>query len=314
MAVLAIYLHKLADFMAGGIWEAFFFEDDIRAMVRESGISATKPIFPSYLLPSFKFTFPGRRRHSASSTSSTASASSEYSGDRGDAASSSVTTPNGSPPDGDSAIKTLGTKNAARRLSRTAADTLRCLSCATDIAFTSQIISKGFTGRYGRAYLISPPPTGPGPVDPEASPSSLLNVRIGKNENRQLVTGWHVVADICCGICSRKLGWKYVDAKEESQKYKVGKFILETERVVTHRSWEDVPISEGLELMYEMEDEGHAERKDSDGEDHSEIEFDSEDDEECEAVFAGLWDAETAAKRRSRLGARPKPARDSSES
>lgn len=305
--------------MAGGIWEAFLFEEDIRAMVRESGISATKPIFPSYLLPSFNFYFPGRRRHSASSASSTASTPSDASSGHGDktAASSVVTTPDGSPPNGDSSAmkNSPSSKTATRRLSRTAADTLRCSSCATDIAFTSQIISKGFTGRYGRAYLISPPPTDP--VNPGASSSSLLNIRVGKNENRQLVTGWHVVADICCGICSRKLGWKYVDAKEESQKYKVGKFILETERVVTHRSWEDVPISEGLELMYEMEDhegEAAAGRKEGDGEGHSEIEFDSDDDEECEAVFAGLWDAETAAKRRSRLAARPKPSRDSSES
>ncbi|UKZ77919.1 hypothetical protein TrVFT333_005648 [Trichoderma virens FT-333] len=283
--------------MAGGIWEAFFFEEDIRAMVRESGISATKPIFPSYLLPSFKFAFPGRRRHSASSTSSTASTGSEPSSSRSDGASSAVTTPDGSPPDGDSAFNSLRSSAEPRRLSRTAADTLRCSSCATDIAFTSQIISKGFTGRYGRAYLISPPPAG----------SALLNIRIGKNENRQLVTGWHVVADICCGICSRKLGWKYVDAKEESQKYKVGKFILETERVVTHRSWEDAPISEGQELIHEVEEEEDKTSKDDDdGEEHSEIEFDSSDEDECEAVFAGLWDAETAAKRRSRLAARPK--------
>ncbi|KAK1249935.1 hypothetical protein MKX08_009938 [Trichoderma sp. CBMAI-0020] len=303
--------------MAGGIWEAFFFEEDIRVMVRESGIAATKPIFPSYLLPSFKFTFPRRRRRSASSTSSTSSTSSDLSSGPGDGALSAVTTPNGSPPDSDSAIATLGNKITGRRLSRTAADTLRCSSCATDIAFTSQIISKGFTGRYGRAYLISPPSADL--ANAKASPTSLLNVRIGKNENRQLVTGWHVVADICCGICSRKLGWKYVDAKEESQKYKVGKFILETERVVTHRSWEDVTISEGLELMDEMaeaeaEEEAAREKKDGDSQGHSEVEFDSEDDEECEAVFAGLWDAETAAKRRSRLGARPRPARDSSES
>ncbi|EHK41311.1 uncharacterized protein TrAtP1_004763 [Trichoderma atroviride] len=300
--------------MAGGIWEAFFFEEDIRVMVRESGIAATKPIFPSYLLPSFKFTFPGRRRRSASSTSSTSSTSSDFSSGPGDGALSAVTTPNGSPPDGDSAITTLGNKISGRRLSRTAADTLRCSSCATDIAFTSQIISKGFTGRYGRAYLISPLADS---ANANAPSVSLLNVRIGKNENRQLVTGWHVVADICCGICSRKLGWKYVDAKEESQKYKVGKFILETERVVTHRSWEDVTISEGLELMDEMaeeEEEIARGKKDGDSQGHSEVEFDSEDDEECEAVFAGLWDAETAAKRRSRLGARPRPARDSSES
>ncbi|PNP58029.1 hypothetical protein THARTR1_02187 [Trichoderma harzianum] len=288
--------------MAGGIWEAFFFEDDIRAMVRESGISATKPIFPSYLLPSFKFTFPGRRRHSASSTSSTGS---EPSSSRGDDASSAVTTPNSSPPDGDPAFSNLRSTAEPRRLSRTAADTLRCSSCATDIGFTSQIISKGFTGRYGRAYLIAPPPADP----------SLLNIRIGKNENRQLVTGWHVVADICCGICSRKLGWKYVDAKEESQKYKVGKFILETERVVTHRSWEDTTICEGQELMYETEQKDDRAKKDDDGdgEEHTEIEFDSSDEDECEAVFAGLWDAETAAKRRNRLAARPRAAQQQGE-
>ncbi|KAL7928446.1 yippee domain-containing protein [Trichoderma chlorosporum] len=284
--------------MAGGIWEAFFFEDEIRAMVRESGISATKPIFPSYLLPSFSFAFPGRRRHSASSTTSTGS---EPSSSRSDGAFSTATTPEGSPPEGDSAFSSLKSTAEPRRLARTAADTLRCSSCATDIAFTSQIISKGFTGRYGRAYLISPPP----------AETLLLNVRIGKNENRQLVTGWHVVADICCGICSRKLGWKYVDAKEESQKYKVGKFILETERVVTQRSWEDAPISEGLELLHEAEGKEGKMKKDDgddDGEETAEIEFDSSDEEECEAVFAGLWDAETAAKRRSRLAARPKPA------
>ncbi|CRK35816.1 hypothetical protein BN1708_016471, partial [Verticillium longisporum] len=37
-----------------------------------------------------------------------------------------------------------------------------------------------------------------------------------------LVTGWHVVADITCAVCHAKLGWKYVDAREEAQKYKVG--------------------------------------------------------------------------------------------
>lgn len=111
------------------------------------------------------------------------------------------------------------------------------------------------------------------------------------------------MADICCGICSRKLGWKYVDAKEESQKYKVGKFILETERVVTHRSWEDVPLSEGREVAWEVEGKGG--EKIGGGkreEEEEEVEFDSSDEEECEAVFAGLWDAKTAARRRIRLG------------
>ncbi|KAK1239688.1 hypothetical protein MKX07_001142 [Trichoderma sp. CBMAI-0711] len=288
--------------MASLIWGAFALSnDDTPAMVRESGIAATKPIFPSYLLPSFKFALPGRRRHSASSSSSTSSAASTQS--ESSSVSSAVTTPTGSPPDDreftfDAPLKSE--PSPGRRLSRTAADTLRCSSCSTDIAFTSQIVSKGFTGRYGRAYLISPA-TSTGLSWSSASAPSLLNIRIGKDENRQLVTGWHVVADICCGICSRKLGWKYVDAKEESQKYKVGKFILETERVVTHRSWEDVPLSEGREVAWEMGGGGEEETGGGKVEEE-EVEFDSSDEEECEAVFAGLWDAKTAARRRIRLG------------
>lgn len=110
------------------------------------------------------------------------------------------------------------------------------------------------------------------------------------------MTGWHVVADITCGTCASKLGWKYVDAKEAAQKYKVGKFILETERVMTYRSWELVPVGE-------LDD-----KQPSDDRDSAEVVFDSDDEDECEDVFAGTWDAQTAAKRRSRKVARRKPA------
>ncbi|KAK2021136.1 yippee-domain-containing protein, partial [Colletotrichum zoysiae] len=155
-------------------------------------------------------------------------------------------------------------------LARTQPDTLRCSTCSCDIAFSSQIVSKGFTGRYGRAYLVAPTP-------PPSAP------------NRQLVTGWHVVADITCVLCSAKLGWKYVDAKELSQKYKVGKFILEVERVVPFRSWEDAPAG------------GRGISQD-DGEEEEEVDvvFDSEDEDDLEDLFSGNWDPEVVAKRRSR--------------
>ncbi|KAF7563040.1 hypothetical protein G7046_g1086 [Stylonectria norvegica] len=241
-------------------------------MVRDSGISATKPIFPAYLLPSFKFPFS--RRHSASSSSS------------GDSPSPSVaTTPENSPPN----HRPFTKSTASLRLSRTAPDTLRCSTCSADLAFASQIISKGFTGRYGRAFLVAPPA-------PPAE-QSLLNIRVGKSENRQLVTGWHVVADIACGTCASKLGWKYVDAREPAQKYKVGKFILETERVVTFRSWEDVEESDSRRVESDVP---------TDEED--EVVFDSEDEDECEDVFAGTWDPEMVAKRRSKTISRQKPA------
>lgn len=246
-------------------------------MVRDHGISATKPIFPTYLLPSFKFHFP--RHHSPLSSSS-----------GGSPPSSADTTPDNSPPRQESRTKSVTTC----RLSRTAPNTLRCSTCSVDLAFASQIISKGFTGRYGRAYLVAPP-------SPPA-PSTLLNIRLGKSENRQLVTGWHVVADISCENCASKLGWKYVDAKEQTQKYKVGKFILETERVVTYRGWDDVELGDAEESF----DDSH--NDDS----HNEVEFDSEDEDECEDVFAGTWDAETVAKRRRRrstMSSQQKPSR-----
>ncbi|KAL2114522.1 hypothetical protein VUR80DRAFT_6007 [Thermomyces stellatus] len=179
------------------------------------------------------------------------------------------------------------------RLTRCNADTLRCSTCSTDLAYSSQIISKGFTGRHGRAYLVGPPTT-----DSTSTPSSsystpdLINVRVGRCESRQLVTGWHTVADISCAVCHTKLGWKYVDAKEYSQRYKVGKFILETERVVTYRSWEDVPVT--------RTGSGSGVSPGVAGE---EIEFDSDDEDECDDIFSGTWDRESVARRRNRRAA-----------
>lgn len=156
------------------------------------------------------------------------------------------------------------------------------MHCSSDVALTQQIISKGFTGRYGRAFLVAP----------AAQTDALMNVRVGRSESRQLVTGWHVVADITCVTCRSKLGWKYVDAKEAAQKYKVNKYILETERVVTFRSWEDVDVA----IMEEREEER--------GCDDGDVVFDSEDEDECEDIFAGTWNREDVKARRASMPAR----------
>lgn len=71
-------------------------------------------------------------------------------------------------------------------------------------------------GRNGRAYLFA----------------NVVNVIKGANEDRQLITGLHTVADISCIQCQEVLGWKYEKAYEESQKYKEGKFILEKAKVM----------------------------------------------------------------------------------
>ncbi|KAM3514645.1 hypothetical protein MY11210_001751 [Beauveria gryllotalpidicola] len=250
-------------------------------------ISATPPIFPSYLLPSFKFPF--LRRRSISTSSSPAS-------------------PPSSPKPASSPAAAAA---AGGRLQRLGPDTLRCTACSADLALAAQIISKGFTGRYGRALLVAPPPPPPPPPaatsaadddsdsDFEGGDSpSLLNIRIGRLENRQLVTGWHVVADISCGGCSRKLGWKYVDAKEKSQKYKVGKYILETERVTTHRSWGDDDDNDGASAVALVDGGPYGTRRRMSSDN---VSFDSGDDDECDDVFAGTWNARTAARRRAEM-------------
>lgn len=72
-------------------------------------------------------------------------------------------------------------------------------------------------GRNGRAYLFM----------------NVVNVTVGVKEDRNLMTGLHTVADICCLQCQEVLGWKYEKAYEESQKYKEGKYILEKAKVMT---------------------------------------------------------------------------------
>lgn len=56
-------------------------------------------------------------------------------------------------------------------------------------------------------------------------------------ENRQLMTGLHTVADISCSGCGSVLGWKYERAYEASQRYKENKFILEKARLVKDGDW-----------------------------------------------------------------------------
>ncbi|KAJ1333826.1 protein yippee-like 5 [Microdochium nivale] len=193
-----------------------------------------------------------------------------------------------------------------RRLSRTQPNTIRCSTCSSDFAYCSQVISKGFTGRYGRAYLVAPAPPdqSQGSGQSQGQDSGLLNVKIGRSETRLLVTGSHVVADMTCAVCQARIGWKYVDAKEESQKYKVGKYILETQRVVNYRSWEDLPES-GL---HEAPVADHGPSNSGSGSEDKEeaaapedvVVFDSEDEDDCDELFAGSWDPAVAARRRAR--------------
>ena len=86
-----------------------------------------------------------------------------------------------------------------------------CKGCKRHLAAYDSIVSKAFQGQSGQAYLFE----------------SAVNVYTGPKMERVLMTGLHVVCDLYCVHCHSPLGWYYVDAYEESQKYKVGKFILE---------------------------------------------------------------------------------------
>lgn len=67
-----------------------------------------------------------------------------------------------------------------------------------------------------------------------------MNVMIGPKKERELMTGWHIVADVKCSDCGEVLGWKYEKAYDESQKYKEGKFVLENFKIVKERFYEHI--------------------------------------------------------------------------
>ena len=119
------------------------------------------------------------------------------------------------------------------------------------------------------------------------------------------------MSDISCAVCGAVLGWKYVSAEEESQKYKVGMFILETKRVIQFVDWENgedgIIIQEAVSKTGVPS--GPEKRKDSGVDmgfdaveeapiEEGPIEFDSQDEEECEDLFMGIWSPSLAEKRR----------------
>mmetsp|Transcript_16933 Transcript_16933/g.41361 ORF Transcript_16933/g.41361 Transcript_16933/m.41361 type:complete len:117 (+) Transcript_16933:248-598(+) len=95
-----------------------------------------------------------------------------------------------------------------------------CSNCRTHLAKHDQIVSKAFQGRHGRAFLFS----------------NVVNITLGPKEDRILITGLHTVADVYCNCCQTILGWKYVEAFEESQKYKEGKVIIEKAKVASDQA------------------------------------------------------------------------------
>ena len=97
-----------------------------------------------------------------------------------------------------------------------------CAHCRAHLANHDDIISKSFQGYEGRAYLFD----------------KVINVRCGRAITKVLLTGLHAVADMYCENCNTAIGWKYEHVFEDRQKYKEGKFIIETAHMLKENGWE----------------------------------------------------------------------------
>lgn len=63
---------------------------------------------------------------------------------------------------------------------------------------------------------------------------SVTNIIEGPEEERRMSTGLYLIRSICCKKCMAELGWKYVRSCDDSQRYKEGKYILESTRLLLH--------------------------------------------------------------------------------
>ena len=87
----------------------------------------------------------------------------------------------------------------------------RCKKWKTHFGSKDDILSKNFHGKTGSAYLFN----------------QCYNYVTGKADDREMLTGLHRVSDVYWSGCHIDIGWKYEDAMEESEKYKIGKVIIE---------------------------------------------------------------------------------------
>ena len=99
------------------------------------------------------------------------------------------------------------------------------------------------------------------------------------------------MADIYCNACETRLGWKYVEAFEDSQKYKEGKFILEKAMIAKE---EELRRREDEELTRRSALEADSRR--------SSLEAEDDELEELSAVSSKA-DADALERARSMIGA-----------
>ncbi|EGT50622.1 hypothetical protein CAEBREN_18899 [Caenorhabditis brenneri] len=91
-----------------------------------------------------------------------------------------------------------------------------CKSCHTYITCLEELTSTAFNGSTGPARLYK----------------RAWNVSHGALGKREMTTGLHIVRDIFCVTCNKKLGWMYEQALVQSQTYKEGQVILEDANMI----------------------------------------------------------------------------------
>lgn len=92
-----------------------------------------------------------------------------------------------------------------------AKEILACSRCGAHLCSTDSIISKQFHGKHGRAYLVD----------------DVQNCCYAAQEQKLLMTGVHVVRDIMCSGCGKGVGWSYDYAREDRERYKITRSVLE---------------------------------------------------------------------------------------
>ncbi|KAI6234579.1 Protein yippee-like [Aphelenchoides fujianensis] len=89
--------------------------------------------------------------------------------------------------------------------------TFHCAGCSTYLTNRDQIYSEKFQGATGPAYLFR----------------RVVNLALGPLQERDMLTGLHIVRDASCRQCGKQLGWMYEFACQSEQRYKEGYFVLE---------------------------------------------------------------------------------------
>ncbi|XP_074637524.1 protein yippee-like 5 isoform X2 [Acropora palmata] len=109
-----------------------------------------------------------------------------------------------------------------------------CAQCDTALTNRSLLTSMRFNGATGRAFLFKKVLVNYGTIYQTNKDVGipiynlkLVNLSYSEVQDREMLTGRHMVRDVFCKNCDTKLGWMYEYATEESQQYKEGQVILE---------------------------------------------------------------------------------------